>query len=171
MKVKEFASQAIKNGFTGNECKGWEWIKANLTELDYIFSTAEYKAQNGMKYLCTPLIYGKAELTELEKDALGTAWYLNNDRVRDNKKAEYKAKMLKEGWIELNEDVVKNAFANKKRIEVNASHSADWMSYKINEIYKPWVGETSNTIMLMKPKARSRGYYLSHFENAFCKVI
>lgn len=98
MTVKEFAQEAIKNGYTGNECKGWEWIRDNLSVLDYIFSSAEYKQQKGMKYLCTPFIYGNIELTDLEKHALDTAWYLNNERVRNQEKADYKARMLKEGW-------------------------------------------------------------------------
>lgn len=171
MNTKQFAQSAIKNGYTDNLTEGWDWIRDNLSELDYIFSTPEYKEQKGMNYKCMPFLLKDNTLTDLEKRALDAAWYLNNERVREQEKADYKAKMFKDGWIELTEDVVKNAWANKKKIQVNASHSVDWMGYKIDNIYKPWVGETSNTVMLMKPKARSRGYYLSHFENAFCKII
>ena len=170
MKVKEFATQAIKNGFTGNECKGWEWIKANLSELDYIFSTAEYKKQNGMKYLCTPIIYGNTELTELEKDALDTAWYLNNDRETANKKAEHNAKMIKEGWLNLTPELVKQAFDTKKKLEVVAKMSCDWLTSSVNEVYKPVVKDNGDCY-LMKGKARTRGFSLHRFENAFAKVI
>jgi len=45
MKVKEFAQQAIKNGYNNNGCNGWDWIKDNLKELDHIFQTKEYKKQ------------------------------------------------------------------------------------------------------------------------------
>ena len=171
MNIKQFAQQAIENGYTGLGCNGWKWLKTNIAELDHIFQTEHYKQQNGMKYLCMPLIIGEKELTELEKKALETAWYLNNTRTREAKIQEYVSKMLADNWINLNEEIVKKAFEEKKKLWVIAKISSDWMSQKIDNIYKPYVNKDGSLIMLMKPKARSRGYNLHHFENAYCKII
>ena len=170
MKVKEFAEQAIKNGYNNSRCEGWDWIKDNLKELDYIFQLPTYKAQKGMKYLCTPFIYGKEELSELEKYALDTAWYLNNERETETKKEAYKQKMLTEGYLELKEAVVKEAFTNKKKLQVSGIATSDWLSSKVEEIYKPFV-DSKGDCFLMKPKARSRGFSIYRLENAFCKII
>jgi len=37
MEIKEFAQEAIKNGHGSDLCGGWDWIRANLDKLDYIF--------------------------------------------------------------------------------------------------------------------------------------
>lgn len=171
MYVKEFADLAIKNGYTDNLCEGWEWIKDNLAQLDYIFQQEDYKSQNGMQYKCLPfLVSEKDNLNDLQKSALHTAWYLNNTREREAREKDYANKMLKEGWLELTEDVIKNAFANKKKIEVNAISQSDWLSTKVERVFKPFI-DIKGTCWLMNLKARSKGYYLHQFKHAFCKVI
>ncbi len=170
MKPKEFADLAIKNGYNESGCDGWNWIRDNLCLLDDIFQSEEYKKQNGMKYLCTPFLIGKEDLTDLQISSLTTAWYLNNDRTHKAKEQEYKNKMLSEGWQELSEDVVKKAFANKKKIEVNAFNQSDWLTTKVEKIFKPFIDIKGNC-WLMNLKARSKGYYLHQFENAFCKIL
>ena len=54
--IKEFCKDAISNGYTGYSCNGWDWIRANIQRLDFIFETENYKKQGGMKYKCMPLI-------------------------------------------------------------------------------------------------------------------
>lgn len=170
MTSKEFAIKAAENGYTGQRCEGWEWIEKNLPLLDDVFQALEYKEQNGMKYKCMPFLVRGEDLTPEEENAIGTAWYLNNGRERKKEDAEHKAKMLAAGFIPLTEEVVKQAAADKKRLEVSAQKSFDWMTGKVEEIYKPFV-DVKGTCWLMKPKARSRGYYLSQFEKAFCRVV
>jgi len=170
MKVKELAQLAIKNGYTGDTCKGWDWIRDNLEKLDHIFQTEEYKKCNGMKYKCMPLILKGEELSQEEERAISTFWYLNNQVEHERKKEAYKNKMLAEGWIKLTEDVVKQAFSDKKKLQLNAKISNDWIGFKIDEIYKPFVS-SEGYCYLMKTKARTRGTSLCKFENAFCKVI
>lgn len=170
MNAKTFAQQAIKNGYTGSECKGWGWIRENLTELDHIFQLAEYKKQDGMKYKCTPFIYGEEELTDIEKSALDTAWFCNNEREHKRQKQEYADTMIKQGYIPLSEDICKQAFSDKKKLQISGVQTCDWLSVKIDQIYKPYVNEKGDCF-LMKLKARSRGMSIYRLQNAFCKVI
>src|SRR3990167_9857449 len=107
METREFALKAIKNGFTNNQCEGWDWIKANIAELDFIFQTAEYKAQNGMQYRCMPLIVKKDTFAPVEQSALEVAWYINNGRENQRRKEEYATKMTANGYIKLDEEIVK----------------------------------------------------------------
>ena len=170
MQVKEFAEQAIKNGYNNSGCNGWDWIRDNLQELNHIFQGEEYKKQNGMKYLCMPFLIKDIKLSFIEERAIGTAWYLNNQRRRDAEMEEHAEKMLAGGWSILDAEIVKKAFEVKRKLLINASMSCDWMTSKIDETYKPFVAENGDCF-LMKPKARSRGFSLSRFKDAFCKII
>lgn len=174
MTKKEFIKKAIKNGYTGSQCKGWEWIKENLKELDYIFNTAEYKDCKGMKHLCMPFLIGDDELSELEEKVLTTAWYLNNDRVHDNAKEVHKQKMLSDGYTALNKEIIDKALAENKKLFVDAEAHIGWARIEFKEIYKPVVyhkGTDKEIYGLRKPRMRTHFYYLSQFENAFCKLI
>ena len=170
MKVQKFADLAIKNGYDESRCNGWDWIRENLSLLDDIFQKEKYKKQDGMKSLCMPLIIGKEKLTDLQQKALSTAWYLNNDRERKTKEMNYTIKMLKEGWLKLDENIVKKAYAEKKKLQVSGISECDWLSSKVEEIYKPYV-DSKGDCFLMKPKARSRGFSIYRLKNAFCKII
>lgn len=170
MKVKDFAKLAIKNGYDESRCNGWDWIRQNLSMLDFIFKTTEYKKHNGMKYLCMPLIRDQEELTELEENVLGTAWYLNNERERKEKQQAYDEKMSKEGYLKLEENIVKKAYQDKKRLEVIGKRTNDWLTIGIKEIYKPFVNHEGHCY-LMRPKARSRGISIYSIENGFCKLV
>lgn len=170
IKIKQFIDDAIKNGHDDNRCNGWDWIRQNLSELDFIFRTEEYKKQDGMKYKCMPFLYSeKDNISNNEKGVLETAWYLNNERTHAEKKENYEKKMLAEGWIKLTEEVIRQADKDKKKLLVNATGQNDWATIKIENIFKPLI--LVDNIMLQKPRMRTRGYYLSQFENAFCKII
>jgi len=170
MTIKEFAAKAIKNGYNGgNDCNGWEWIKENLHKLDYIFQTEEYKQQKGMKYKCMPLLLKGIELNHEKERVIGTAWYLNNGREREREKEAFAKEMIEKGFLKLTEEVVRKAFAEKKKLDVMATRTMDIFSMGVNGIYKPFI-DRDGDCMLMKPKAKKRGYYLSNFENAFCKI-
>lgn len=170
MIIREFAEKAIKNGYTGNRCEGWNWIRANLQELDHTLRLKEYEAADGMQYKCMPFLLADKTLTELEKDALATAWFCNNERVRREKANTNKVAMIEAGYQDLTEDIVKEAYAQEKKLLVIAKMSADWMTQKIENIYRPYI-DRNGVCYLMKPRARSRGFHLTRFENAFCKII
>ena len=170
MKSKEFADLAIKNGYDKSRCNGWDLIRDNLHLLDDIFQSEEYKKQNCMKYLCMPFLIDKEDLTDLQQSALSITWYLNNDRTRKAKENTYKDKMLKEGWQELNEVICKKAFTDKKKLQILGITENDWLSLKIEEVYKPYINDKGDCY-LMKPKARIRGMSIHSLKNAFCKVI
>jgi hypothetical protein len=174
MTTKEFAELAINNGYTNNHCEGWDWIRENLSKLDYIFRTKEYERCDGMKYKCMPLILGEIREETPWGRALSAAWYLNNERVAKEKAEQRKNEMTAKGYKKLDwstetENELKKLDGHK--IEVVAEMSSDWLSVKADNVYKvKWV-EHKSSIYLMKPKARSRGYSLYQFEDAFYKVI
>lgn len=155
--AKQFAENAIYNGYgTGTLCEGWDWIRDNLYLLDYVFQSPEYKTHNGMKYLCMPLLKGNEELSALEEQALGTAWYLNNQRETFKRREEHKNKMLKDGWLQLTSDAIKNAFDTGKRLHISGKQQNDWMSCTIDDVLKPFV-DNEGRAWLMKPRAKRRG--------------
>ena len=169
MKTKEFATLAIQNGYTNNLCEGWDWIRENLHELNHIFLSTDYRNQKGYKHLCIPFLETN-DMTELEKRAIETAWYLNNEKEHKRKKEKYEQKMLNQGFVKLTEEIVKKAYYEKKRILLDATSTNDWLTVKINNTYKPHLFN-GDTWGLMKPRAKTRGYSLYQFDNAFCKLI
>jgi len=176
MTIKEFCQKAIENGYRKtNTCTGWDWIKANLAELDFIFQTPEYKAENGMKYKCMPLLTTGENLTEEELDALGTAWYLQNDRQREVYRQEYRAKRLSEGWMLLTLDVFNEAIKQGKNLILKAAKTSDWLTTSIEGEYRPHIDVKGNPFLLA-PRCRRKGYYLQSLTDygqtdAFCKVV
>ena len=168
MTIKEFAKEAIKNGHGNGNCEGWEWIGANLSELDYIFQTEAYKEKKGMKSLCMPLLTAGAGLDSGEEAAISTAWYLNNEMEYKRIKKEYKEKMINEGYQELTEEAIRKAFTGKKRLLIVAKTTNDWLTYNISETFKPFIS-ADDKCYLMKPKATRKGFYWRHFEDAFFK--
>jgi len=82
---------------------------------------------------------------------------------------EYSDKMIAEGWEPLTEEIVKRAFELNKKVKIDATSTSDWITVKIEKIYKPFY--SGNIIRLMKPKSRTRGYSVNQFDNAFCKLI
>lgn len=165
IKKAHFIKNAIANGYDNNRCNGWDWIKENLSELDYIFQSKEYKEQNGMKYLCMPFLLESDELLELEKQVLRTAWYLNNEREQENTKENYKQKMLTDGWLELKPDI-----EYRGKIALNAEYHGDWATNNINETATIKTDGSGKPFIVAKGK-RSRGWYPHSLENAFYKKI
>lgn len=166
---KEFIMLAIENGYTGKNCEGWDWIKENLSMLDYIFQTDEYKTCNGMQYKCMPFVSGNDTFTEEEIAVLSTAWYLNNEKKDKKRKTEYNEKMLLGGWLPLSTELVQKALDEGKKVELNATSQTDWMAIKVNKILKPH--KFGDRYGLMPLKARTRGYLLNQFDNAYIKLI
>ena len=173
---QHFIEKAIEKGWKDNSfvCEGWDWIRSNLHELDYIFQTKEYRECNGRKYKCMPLLIGGDILTHEEERLLETAWYLNNERKQQEKQKSHTLKMQIDGWLPLTKEIVRQAFTDKKKLLLSASSNNDWMTVKIDRIYKPFIfnkGTDREQVGLMDKLSRTRGYLLSQFENAFCKII
>ena len=103
------------------------------------------------------------------KDILNTQVYFSQGDLRKEQEQEHADKMIKEGWVKLTEEVVKEAIEKKRKLQLSATANNDWATIKIDKIYKPHC--FNGVYGLMNPKARTRGYYLSQFENAFCKIV
>lgn len=77
--------------------------------------------------------------------------------------------MLAKGWTKLTEAVVQEALDKKKNIQLSAKATNDWATLKIDKVLKPrcFKGQYG----LMELRAKTRGYALSQFEDAFCKIV
>lgn len=171
MNVKTFLQNSLKSD-NKDLCKGWEYLKENITdELKNIISQSDYweMVYNSEKvdYITSKL---DLNLTEEEKKQLGSFVYIQNKIKRKSEEEEYKIKMLKEGWNLLNEEIVKKAFIEKKKLQIKSEQTSDWIKIKCDNIYNPFV-RLDGKCFLMKPKARTKGHHLCQFENAFCKII
>jgi hypothetical protein len=175
MEIKTFCKTAIENGYKkSNDCVGWDWIRENLSELDHIFNTNNYRACNGMQYKCMPLLIGTELLSEIEEDILSTAWYLNNDREVKMCREKQRQKMLADGWLLLTADICKQAIENKQKIELAGKITSDWLTAKVEGLYRPMLDRNSN-YFLIAPKKRTKGYFLNSLINCgetdcFCKL-
>ncbi|MBE3141875.1 MAG: hypothetical protein IMZ53_14965 [Thermoplasmata archaeon] len=170
MKIQEFCKAAKENGYNKHLCDGWDWIRANLHELDSIFQTEAYKQCDGMKYKCMPLIVGNENLSDDETDILRTAWYLNNEREHSRRRIEYRDKMLADGWLILTPEIAK---ANEK-LELSGTQTSDWLTVGVHGIFKVKILNKGN-IFLVAPGKRSKGYFLHTLteggqKDVFCKV-
>lgn len=100
---------------------------------------------------------------------LETEIYLSQSQIRKEENEKYTKAMLANGWRPLNKSAVDDALEQNKKLQVKATANNDWMTVKIDQIYKPHI--FNGTYGLMKPRARTRGYSLDQFENAFCKLV
>jgi len=115
-------------------------------------------------------MYPGQKLTEDEKRNLGRYLYICRGLLRKEKEEEHKKEMLAAGWLVMDEEVVKKAATEKKRLEVTATTSQDWMTWKADGVYKPFVNQAGDCF-LMKARARTRGQALFRFEHAFCRIV
>ncbi len=111
----------------------------------------------------------EGKIRGIEGDDEKTAIYLLQ-HLRDKKeKEELDKKMLLDGWVKLTEDIVKEAIEKKKKIQLSAKTTNDWATFKIDKVLKPHC--FNGQYGLMELRARTRGYSLQQFEDAYCKLI
>ena len=114
---------------------------------------------------------GNLNLSPEADDYLDTEVYLSQQDLHKEKQKAYSDKMLSAGWLPLTEDLVRKAFAEKKRLEIEREGtSVLCTTSKVKHIYKTFVSH-ENKVYLMKPKARNRGFFVYQLENAFCREI
>lgn len=168
---KQFARDCITiGGYNNKQTTGWDYIRANLPKLDYIFRAPEYIAQDGLKYKCLPYLIKDQDLTQEETCALETAWYLNNERTREEKDEQYKNEMIAAGFLPLSEELCQKAIDNNQKLHIIAQTQNDWATVNIDKIYTP--KKWGDKYALLPPRARSRGHALYQFgANAFAKLI
>ena len=167
MNTITFAKNAIKNGYTGNNCSGWDWIRKNISKLDYIFETDEYKKQEGYKYKCMPFLETK-EMSELEKKAIGTAWYINQERVNKKEKEEKEKKLKEMGYIKLNGSEKE---LDGKKIEFIIDSTGNIFGGLTKKIGKlKWI-DTKKELWAFEKRHTRRGYPIYQNCKIYIKLI
>lgn len=154
MTTLEFVKQAIKNGYTGNNCSGWDWIRNNIKELDYIFQSKEYKEQKGYMSKCMPFLEVE-EMNFLERKAIETAWYLNNKREHKKEDEEKNNKLKEMGYIKLNGSEKE---LDGKKIEFIIDGTGNIFGGLTKKIGKlKWI-DTENTLWAFEKRHTRTGY-------------
>jgi hypothetical protein len=157
MTKKQFTEEAIKNGFDDTGCNGWNWIRENIKELDYVFQTEEYKNCKCFVSQCLPVLLGDDDLSELEKAVLHTAWYCNNERVYEQKKKDKIDKFNKDGFF----NIENNEKFNGKKIEFIRDTSADFFGGLQKYTGKLVWSKMDKSLMCVPGKKRTRGWWLN----------
>ncbi len=168
MKQKEFAKLAIKNGYTGNSCKGWDWIRENISELDEIFQTKQYKDCNRFKSQCMRILLKNENFTELEERVLTTAWYLNNDREYKAEKEKKITEFNKNGFNIIDSD----KSLDGRKIEFIVDTSDEMFGRQVKFTGKLKWACVDKRLMAMKPRNRRTGWWVdSANKNVYVKLL
>ena len=155
MDKQEFIKQAKENGCDGERCNGWDWIKENLSPLDYIFQTEEYKACDGMASNCMLLLKGDDDLSDKDIKILHVAWYCNNERVHEQKvEAEIK-KLNEQGFYQIEDDEKLNG----KKIEFIVDNRGEMFGGMTNRKGKLQWSTVDKRLMAMESRHTRTGIW------------
>jgi len=173
-KTKEFIKNAIKNGYKNdNTCSGWDWMRANIQELSFIFDTEEYKQCNEMKYKCMPVIFSLSrvfenDLSELEKGVLGTAWFLNNEVASKHKKELKIKKFNDDGFFLIKNDPK----LDKRKIEFIVDNSGDFLGGITKYKGKLSWSIADKRLMALESRCSRRGIWVDNCsQNVYIKLV
>jgi len=103
-------------------------------------------------------------------DFLGTQVYLSQQDIDNDKKQINANTLIGQGYQPLTIDLVKSAIVQGKKLKVKARMDCDIFSANIEQVYKPFI-TNDDKAMLLKPRAKTRGYYLSRFSDAFAQLV
>ena len=135
----------------------------------------EYEAAGNYPYLSAVADYIEKrlalDLDETEKRNLQSFTYYAARQTEEQRKIEYGKKMLAAGWLELSEGIVKQAFVRGMKIKLAYETCTILGAAGTTEkIFRPFV-KLDGSAYLMKPKSRKKGYPITGFQNAFCKIV
>jgi hemin uptake protein HemP len=166
--IKKEEDAKKKNG-------GSEYDQGEEMEEVYIYNI-QFRNENPNEYPYNDSI--KRFILEREKigeidcgieRTLETKIYLSQQRIREEKKQEFKDKMLADGWLVLDNETFDEANKSGKKIIVSAeTESILTGKNRFEQTYKTFI-DHEGTRYLMKPRQTRNGYWLNRFENAFCK--
>lgn|SRR5574343_33667 len=112
-------------------------------------------------------------ITKEERSNLDTYIYVARDNIRAEREKAHAEQMLADGWQYLTAEIIKDTFAKygkDARLQVSAKMDNDWLTVKIDKVYKPFVSADGNCY-LMKPRASTKGWSYLSFRDSFCKVL
>ena len=101
---------------------------------------------------------------------LKTEIYLSQQDIREEEKVAKENKMRAAGWLPLTKEMVDEALRQGKNLQVNAISENDWLTIKVDKVFKSHIFGDGQ-YGLMKPRARTHGYALYQFDDAFCRLV
>ena len=155
-----------KNGSFGYMSKGTHLKEILKLNKQY---RKDYPTEYGYNDNIVEYIMKKENIPAELKNITGIQVYFSQRDLEEKKKKEYENKMLLNGWSKLTEEIVKEAIEKNKKVELNAKTTNDWSTFKVNKVLKPHC--FNGRYGLMETRAKTRGYSLSQFEDAFCKLV
>jgi len=135
----------------------------------------EYQAAGNYPYISAVADYIEKKLVldldETEKKNLESFVFYAARQTEEDHKTEYVKIMLSAGWLVLTTDLVKQAYDQRRKIKL-AYETCSILGVVGNteKIFRPFV-TLDDEAYLMKPKAKKRGYPVTGFQNAFCKIV
>lgn len=138
----------------------------------------EYRAAYPDKYPYNAdilkFITARAGVAPEFEDMLKTEIYISQHDIENETKETNAAAMIAAGYKPLDRIAVDEAIKAGKLLQVVGTADNDFLTVKIDQIYKPHIfakGTDREQYGLMKPRARTHGYALHQFSNAFCKLV
>jgi hypothetical protein len=103
--------------------------------------------------------------------------YIGRDNLRHDRRMAQRQKMLDEGWSLLNESICQQAIDKGRKIELLGAIQSDWLTTKINGLYRPKKIEHGlyKGYFLIAPRKRNKGHWLGNlteggYRDCFCKI-
>lgn len=132
----------------------------------------KWREENPEKYpynsAIADFVKEREEISEDLLDYLNTEVYLSQQEIRKEKEREIEQKMKENGFEVLTEERAKE-LGTGTRIETKSKAEGVLGVINTSGDYKLFIRQ-DGTPMLMKPKSRTRGYYLSQFDKVFFRV-
>ncbi len=121
-----------------------------------------------------PLVKLLAEEIGSNPETLSMWIFVGRDNLDEDRKFEYRNKMLSEGWNLLNADICEIAIEAKKKIELFGAVSSNWLTTQITGLYRP-MKTREGGYFLIAPRKRTKGHYLGSLtesgeRDCFCKI-
>lgn len=111
-------------------------------------------------------ILSKEQVSPELIDHLGMEIYLSQKDIREDEDNSYKDKMLADGWLELNNNVI-----YRGKVEYIAQKTNDWLTSKLANIGRIQETNDGKDLFLIPKGNRTRGYYVRNLEKAFYKPL
>lgn len=165
MNAKQFVQEAIKNGYDGTY-KSKEWIKNNVSELDYIFQTKEYKDCKGMNHTCMPILLKGSKYNELEESALSLAWFINNERESKKEKEQKILRYKNAGFVKIENDEK----LHNKKIEFVIDRSTEMFGGVIKYEGRLYWSDIDQRLMAMQKRHRRNGCWIDD-DSIYIKIL
>lgn len=155
---------AVQEGKPYNTA-GWDWIRENIHELDFIFYSEAYKAADRYKSKCLAVL-ADDRFSDAQNKMIGNIWYLNNERDGLIEKRERVEALKARGFVTIEND----PSLNGKKVEFIRATSGDFLGGASRPVRgRLQYLERDKRLMIFEPRHTCSGYFVG--ENVYVRVL